>query len=385
MIDASCPYLPFDAAPRSVYVHIPFCRHRCGYCNFALVAGRDRLIDPFLDALEKEVLAVDGVHEIDTLFFGGGTPSHLTEQQLGRLGRIVSSRFVLADGAEVSAECNPSDISSEKLKSLSLLGLTRISLGVQSFNEQKLADLERDHDRESAIRAFDLAMDAVGNVSMDLIFATPEEGLSEWESDLETAIELNPCHLSTYELTWEKGTTFWNRKAKGELDGSSEDLRAAMYETAIERCNADGLSQYEVSSFALSGKRCRHNIQYWLCNPWFAFGPGAAAYVNGIRRTNHRSTTTWMKRIRDGESAVQETEVLNAKDRAIERLIFGLRMVDGINVTAFEDASKIALNELAGDVIASLEKRSLIERSATMLRLTSAGRMIADSVACELI
>lgn len=379
------PYLPADADPRSVYVHIPFCRHRCGYCNFSLVADRDHLIDPFLDALESETNLVSQSHEIDTLFFGGGTPSHLSAKQLGRLGEIIQSKFSFADGAEVSAECNPSDISESLLNSLCSIGVNRISLGVQSFNADKLKVLQRDHNSDIAKRAFNLAMEKTGNVSLDLIFAAPNETHSQWETDLETALTLQPSHLSTYELTWEKGTTFWNRKSRGELDSSSEDLRVEMYQTAIDRCNSAGLGQYEVSSFAAPRKRCQHNLQYWLCNPWFAFGPSAASFTNGVRKTNHRSPATWMKRIVAGESAVGETEELSARERAIERLIFGLRMVDGIEVQAFESAVGATLESLTGETIEGLVDRRLLEKTGSHLRLTAEGRMVADSVSVELL
>ncbi len=378
-------YYPSNSDPRSVYVHVPFCRHRCGYCNFALVAGRDHLIDPFLDALALEVSALPKRFEIDTLFLGGGTPSHLSSKQLDRLGEILFSKFSLVKGAEVSAECNPSDITQSLLNSLVSIGVNRISLGVQSFNFEKLKVLQRDHDGEIAKRAFNLAMDQVGNVSMDLIFAAPDETVSQWELDLETAIALQPSHLSTYELTWEKGTTFWSRKQRGELDSSNEDLRIDMYQAAIDRCESAGLRQYEVSSFASTGKRCQHNLQYWLCNSWFAFGPGAASFTNGVRNTNHRSPTTWMKRIQDCGSAIDEAEPLSERDHAIERLIFGLRMVDGIEIAAFEEASGASLAMLVGDAIEKLVSRGLVERTETYLRLTSEGRMVADTVAVELL
>jgi oxygen-independent coproporphyrinogen-3 oxidase len=220
---------------------------------------------------------------------------------------------------------------------------------------------------------------------MDLIFATPNESHAQWEQDLETAIGLNPSHISTYELTWEKGTTFWNRLSKGELDGSEEDLRVSMYQHAIDRCDEAGLKQYEISSFASSGKRCRHNLQYWLCNPWFAFGPSAASFVGGVRRTNHRSPTTWMKRLFNGESEVAEVEELSARDRAIERLIFGLRMIEGIDISKFEMASKTTVESLVGKVLPSLASRGLISTDDGSLKLTEQGVMLADTVAAELL
>ena len=378
-------YLPADADPRSVYIHIPFCRHRCGYCNFALVAGRDHLIEPFLDALEKEIHQLSHSYTIDTLFLGGGTPSHLSSGQLNRLAAIIESRFQLSSDAEVSAECNPSDISPNTLSSLSSLGVNRISLGVQSFSSTKLKVLQRDHNGERAKQAFADAMKRFGNVSMDMIFAAPDETPEEWDEDLRTAISLGPSHLSTYELTWEKGTTFWNRRRRGELDASGEETGAVMYESAIQICEDAGLQQYEVSSFAISGKQCRHNLQYWFCNPWFAFGPGAASFTDGERNTNHRSPTTWTKRIQEGHSPIQEREPLSPKERAIERLIFGLRMVAGVNIHEFELAVEQKLEYLAGPAIEQLTNQGLLEEKKGMLRLTHSGRMVADSVAVELL
>lgn len=376
-------YFSANDSPRSAYIHIPFCRHRCGYCNFALVAGRDRLIEPFLDAIETQIRSLEKHYELDTLFYGGGTPSHLNSDQLSRLGDIVATKFSLHPNAEVTAECNPADIEPQSLSSLQSIGVNRISLGVQSFRSEKLKTLQRDHDGAIAKTAFLRAKEQIGNVSMDLIFAAPDETLSHWKADLETALSLQPTHLSTYELTYEKGTNFWTRKLKGELNEAEEELRAKMYQAAIDRCTSAGLEQYEVSSFATAGNRCRHNMVYWYGNPWFAFGPGSAGFANGKRETNHASTTTWMKRIANGDSPIDSVEHIDVREHALERLIFGLRMVDGIDVKAFNDASQYSVEELAGAKLrelASLELLVVGER----IRLTRQGRMVADWVSGEL-
>ena len=176
--------------PRSAYIHIPFCRHRCGYCNFSLVAGRDHLVERFLDALEKEIRQLPESFELDTLFFGGGTPSHLSRDQLERLSQIVAQRFTLARDAEVSAECNPNDVDEEKIDALLQLGVNRISLGVQSLNADKLKRLERDHSASEVATAVELAKANVSSVSMDLIFAAPQETFSQWQTDLTDALAL---------------------------------------------------------------------------------------------------------------------------------------------------------------------------------------------------
>lgn len=341
------------------------------------------MIEPFLDALEKQILTLTTNYELDTLFYGGGTPSHLNADQMSRLGEIVAARFTLHPGAEVTAECNPADVNSRSLKSLQAIGVNRISLGVQSFRTEKLKTLQRDHDGAIAKAAFLMAQDKIENVSLDLIFAAPDETPLQWESDLETALALQPTHISTYELTYEKGTNFWSRKLKGELNESEEELRANMYQAAIDRCNDAGLNQYEVSSFATVGNRSRHNMVYWFGNPWFAFGPGAAGFVNGKRETNHASTTTWIKRIVNGESPIDSVEHIDVREHALERLIFGLRMVDGIDVSAFNAAAPCSITELAGEKLAELESLGLLIVDH-QIRLSQQGRMVADWVSSEL-
>ena len=322
--------------PRSVYVHIPFCRHRCGYCNFTLEAGRDYLTESFLSALQMEVEWLDQTYEVDTVFLGGGTPSHLSPDQLKKLHRILQSRFQLATNAEFSAECNPGDLCPEKARALAEIGVNRISLGVQSLNSAKLKLLERDHDAEIVRSAVRNARQCFGTLSIDLIFAAPGETLEEWKADLEAALELGPDHLSTYELTFEKGTRFWNRKSHGQLIPNDNDLCCEMFEYAISICDAVGLRHYEVSNFAKSDFQCRHNLAYWTGRSYFAFGPGASSFINGIRKTNHRSTTHYIRKVMSGEFATEETEHLTGKRAALEQLVIGLRLRQGVNGSTFK-------------------------------------------------
>lgn len=378
------PWREANSSPRSVYVHIPFCRHRCGYCNFSLVAGREDLVESFIQALSIEVAAV-AKHEIDTLFLGGGTPSFLNEKQLGRVGEILFERFELAAGYEFTAECNPSDIDANKLNALRAMGVNRISLGVQSLAASKLKMLQRDHSPAQAKAAFESSMSQVGNVSLDLIFAAPEESQSDWCKDLDAAIALGPSHLSTYELTWEKGTQFWSRLNKGQLSESDEETRATMYTAAIDRCESAGLMQYEVSSFAEDGKQCRHNLSYWLGNPWFAFGPSAASFVGGVRSTSHPSPTTWMKKTIAGSSTVYQREALSRTQSALERLVFGIRMVRGVSLDDLKLVTGVDLGSIAGPQLAEFESLRLLEQKNGEVRLTHRGRMLADGISEKLL
>ena len=273
-----------ESQPKSVYIHIPFCRHRCGYCNFTLVAKKDDLIDRYLDCLEREIATLENRVQIETAFFGGGTPTHLDPRQLARLFKIFDQWFDRSETVEISMEANPIDIDVQKANLLSQLGVNRLSLGIQSFDDAKLKRLERDHDAKSASNSIQIARDHFDSVSLDLIFGVGDEKISGWENDLRIAVKCAPNHISTYGLTIEKGTTFWNRQLRGELMEVSEDVGAEMYSLAIDYLTStdNNFEHYEVSNFAKIGNRnyrCHHNEIYWSCENYYAFGAGAARFI----------------------------------------------------------------------------------------------------------
>ncbi|EMI19094.1 oxygen-independent coproporphyrinogen III oxidase [Rhodopirellula maiorica SM1] len=370
--------------PRSAYIHVPFCRHRCGYCNFSVIADRDDLVQPFLTAIDRELAQLDRPR-IDTLFLGGGTPTHLDAAQLEWLLQQIELRFSLTDQAERSVEANPEDIDEPKLRLLADHGINRISLGVQSFNPQKLKVLQRSHTAAQAAAAIELAAKWIGNVSIDLIFAAPQETVSDWQADLQTALDLPINHLSTYALTFEKGTAFWTAQRAGRLDGVDEATEVAMYTMTRERSSARGLRHYEISNFARAGFRCRHNLAYWQGRGWYAAGPGAARFVNGHREVNHRSTTTYLKRIERNESPVAESDAITPLQYARERAAFGIRMIDGIDIAELARETKIDLHSECGDAIEKLMSQGLLQRQGNHIRLSEQGILFADSVASELL
>lgn len=374
-----------ESDPGSAYVHIPFCRHRCGYCNFSVVAGRDHLVQRFLDGLEFEIGGLDQKFELDTLFFGGGTPSHLSPENLDRLREIIESRFTFSSSIEVTAECNPNDLNETRGRALARLGVNRISLGAQSFQPDKLKRLERDHLSIDIEKAVKVARTFCRSVSIDLIFAAPNETLDQWKSDIDQALELEPDHISTYELTYEKGTQFWNRLNHGTLKEATEDVRSDMYLLAIERIESAGLKQYEVSSFAKSGHRCLHNQRYWTGDQYFAFGPGASSFLGGVRKTNHQSTMTWLKRVEAGVSPTSEFERLNPLAAAKEQLAIGLRMIDGIDETDFENRTGHSVVSIFGDLANQLIENQLLINEGSQWRLTPKGIMVSDWISCEIV
>jgi oxygen-independent coproporphyrinogen-3 oxidase len=372
-------------APRAAYIHVPFCRHRCGYCNFTLVAGRDDLIESYLEALECELSGLERPYEVDSLFFGGGTPTHLPPDQLRRMLAIGRTWFPLAGGAEFSVEANPIDLTECKSQILAEAGVTRVSLGGQSFHEWKLKALERDHSGDTIRAAVNQARQFAKSVSLDLIFGVPGESLADWQRDLTAAIESNPDHVSTYGLTFEKGANFWSRLTHGELSRVDEEIERQMYLAAIDMLTVAEFEHYEVSNFARPGHRCRHNENYWFGGPYFAAGPGASRFVAGRRETNHRSTTTYIQRVLAGQSPIAETEQLEPQDAARERLVFALRRLEGIDPAEFAAATGFTVEQLGGEALPCLIDLGLMERSASRLRLTRRGLLVSDAIWPEFV
>jgi len=381
--DLKGPSLNIDA--RSAYVHVPFCRHRCGYCNFTLVAGRDYLVDRFLAAIETELQPLPPGIELDTLYLGGGTPSRLGNEALIRLKQILDSRFLLRPNAEFTIECNPVDIDLKKIETLSSIGVNRISLGVQSFNARKLKRLERDHSPDVAREAVKLCQSFCQSVSLDLIFATAGETVAEWQADLDAALETGPDHVSTYELTYEKGTTFWNRRQRGELSETDDDIKAEMYAWTIERLATAGLKHYEISSFSKPDHQSRHNNIYWSGRDYFAFGPGASRYLDGVRATNHRSPMAYLKRAEAGENTIVESERLSPRDRALEHLVIGLRMRRGIDVQTFANQNGFDPRELIANVRKELESLGFLTVTSKRIQVTETGVFVCDSIAQKIL
>jgi oxygen-independent coproporphyrinogen-3 oxidase len=373
--------VPHDAIqPTAAYIHVPFCAHRCGYCDFTVAAGKDHLADDYLRALEIELTSLERPREVTTLFIGGGTPTHLDARRLADLLALIRNWFTLAPEYEFSVEANPAGLDAEKIDLLATHGVNRVSLGAQSFDPQILRTLERDHDAEVIAETVARLSPRIPNFSLDLIFGVPSQSLDLWHETLARAVRLKPTHLSTYGLTFEKGTAFWSRRAKGRLIPAPEELEREMYAAAMDELPRHGFEQYELSNFAKPGFRCRHNETYWAALPYFGFGPGAARYLNDCRETNHRSFTTWLSLVLSGKSPVGEVDDLSPADRARETLVVGLRRIAGVDRAAFRQATGFDLEEIAGPAIARHIATGLLERTGTDIRLTREGRYLADSV-----
>lgn len=390
MPDPSLPVVPPAADsplqwPRSAYVHVPFCRHRCAYCNFAVVAGRDELAENYLQAVQLEWERRGQPGPVDTLYFGGGTPTQLSLPQLEQLCRLAAQWHPLARGGEWTIEANPDDVDEPLVALLVAVGVTRVSLGSQSLAAQKLQALDRSHTPEAIVRAAGLLQAAGLQVAADLIFAAPGESLAAWRTDVAAMIALAPDHVSTYGLTFERGTRFWSERLRGDLVEADEELQRDMYAAAIDELTAAGFEHYEISNFARPGRRSRHNEAYWAGAEYFAVGPGAARYVAGVRETNHRSTTTYLRRVLAGESPVAEREQLDSDARARERLIFGLRRTEGVCRDWFQEQTGLSLDELAGAAIGKYVQLGLLVDDGGCIRLTRDGLFVSDAIWPDLL
>lgn len=372
--------IPALAPPRSVYVHVPFCRHRCGYCDFSLLAGRDDLFERYFLTMACELKRVPVPLALDTLYLGGGTPSHLGPAGLRRLFNLLHGPLVPVGTAEITMEANPIDVTGSLAALAKGFGVTRFSLGAQSLDAATLRSLDRDHSPDDVRQATATLLGAGLSVSVDLLIAAPGQSLAAVEQDLEAVIALGVQHVSVYCLTWEKGTQFDALRAQGILSVADESIERAMFEATIDRLEAAGFEHYEVSNFARPGFRCRHNEAYWDCRPWEAFGPGAARYDGRERITNHRSTTGWMTRVLEGQDFTGDRDAMTPEEAARERVVVGLRRRDGLDREDFRAASGLALDTIAGAAIVAWVADGLATDDGQRVRLTREGLLLSDAL-----
>ena len=322
---------------RHLYLHIPFCKHKCGYCDFNAYAGMDRLMPDYLDALERELAFARERHpfqQLDTVYLGGGTPSLLPADLMSRLLAFIRATFNVAPDAEVTLEANPASTDEAKVAAWLEGGVNRLSLGVQGFDPRALAVLERKTDAAQATRAFGLARAmGVANISIDLIYAVPYQSLETWLDTLRRAIALEPDHVSTYCLSFEEGTLLYRRRAEGRVPEVETDLQWDQLDAACTELEAAGFRRYEVSNWAHAGFESRHNQAYWRCRPVYGAGAGAHSYA-----TDGATAWRWWNVARPREyiaaapSPRADGEELDARKAAAESLMLGLRTVDGTAV-----------------------------------------------------
>ncbi len=320
---------------RGLYIHIPFCLSKCGYCDFNSYANEEKYYTPYVDALLKEAENFRN-EEVDTVYIGGGTPTALPQEELCRLLTEIRQIFVMSEGAEFTVEMNPATAGADYLKNLQRLGVNRISMGAQSFDDGILKFLGRIHGAEDIKKSVELCKNAgIDNISMDLMFSLPTQTFDNWKNSLEMAVLCKPSHISCYALKIEEGTPFHQ---KGYSPLPDEDDRK-MYHYAIDFLKEQGYNQYEISNFSLPGKESRHNLKYWHCEEYFGLGAGAHGYINGVRKSNVLPISQYIEKINSAGSATKEAFPLNSEDIKEEKIIMGLRLLEGIPCHYIKDAS----------------------------------------------
>lgn len=379
--------------PRAAYVHIPFCLSKCYYCEFSSFPGMEPLFGPYTDALVEEIgrtpppacVSDDGC-TLDSVYLGGGTPTLLPEVELARVLSALRGRFGLLPGCEVTIEANPGTVDESSLAQLLALGLNRLSLGVQSFDDDLLSRIGRAHSARQAIDAYSAARGAgFRNTSIDLIFALPGQTVRHWSKTLDVAAGLDSEHVSLYELTVEEGTRFAQMCAEGLLELPGEDEQLEMYELAIQRLTGAGFKHYEVSNFARPGFCCRHNQVYWRNEPYYGFGAGATSYTCGDRSRRVPFPRDYIAAIESGSDLIEFSEHLEDRALLAETVIQGLRMLDGIDTRRFRETTGADLLHEYEQEIDRLAARGLVEVADGHLRVTHQGLLLLNDVAQEFL
>jgi oxygen-independent coproporphyrinogen-3 oxidase len=369
-----------------LYVHVPFCRKKCVYCDFASIPIDEKLVGPYIRAVAGELEQFPGKLRPRTVFFGGGTPTMLGEDAFQELLRIVKERIDPAAVREWSIEANPATLSEKKIDIAKRAGVNRFSLGVQSLDDRMLRFLGRTHSADDAIEAYALLRGkGITNISVDLMFGVPGTTPPAFRAVLEAIVLMKPEHVSTYGLTYEAGTPLDDARRSGRIKPASEDDELAMYLAAVETLGSAGLKRYEVSNFAKKGFECRHNIAYWENHETLGVGPSAASYIRGVRRSNVRDAGEYIGRINEGRPATGAVEELRGRRKAGEVLYLALRMTSGITEKRFHKLTGRSLRGTFGGEIKRLSSLGVVEYEKDRLRLTDKGFPLADTVLMEFL
>ena len=386
-------------APLSLYIHIPFCATKCTYCAFNTYTQLGDLVPAFLGALGREIAGVGaagGRARAHTVFFGGGTPSLLLPDQIAGILAQIEASFALDTDTEITLEANPNDLTLPYLKQLRAAGVNRLSIGMQSAEEADLRLFDRRHDAAAVIDSVQAARTAgFDNLSLDLIFGAPGQTLDGWARSLEFALRLNPDHLSLYALSLESGTPLRAAVETGHTPEPDDDLAADMYELASARLGEAGYRQYEISNWARPGYESRHNLQYWLNDPYLGFGPGAHGFAAGVRYSVLRSPQRYIQAISAPGAAEYDYPVSPAVDEAVrvdqaqeitETLIMGMRLIGrGIDRQAFRDRFAVDLIDLHGAALGRFEAQGLVSVDEERVMLTERGRLLSNMVLREFV
>ncbi|EDT79654.1 radical SAM family heme chaperone HemW [Clostridium perfringens] len=372
----------------SLYIHIPFCAQKCLYCDFPSFARKDHLRKAYIEALNKEIISLREKHnnlEINTIFIGGGTPSVLEADELECLLKEVA-KLNMAKDIEYSMECNPGNLTEEKLEVMKKYGVNRISMGLQAKQDNLLKGLGRIHNYKTFKENFLLAKKVgFNNINVDLMFGLPNQRLNEWEETLREIISLEPAHISAYSLIIEEGTAFYNLYENDKLKLPTEEEERKMYHLAKKILEENGFNQYEISNYAKEGKECRHNLAYWNMDNWIGVGSAAASYINGKRIKNISSVEEYINSINEKGEAVEEI-INNSKNDNMEEFMFmGLRKINGIDENEFKNRFSMNINDVYGEILNKYIDEGLLIRESGRIFLSEKGIEISNVIMADFL
>ncbi len=377
-----------QAAPRSLYVHIPFCASKCWYCDFNSYVQSDAAKTRYTTALLRELALLAEEYQtsgdrlrLDTVFFGGGTPTELPLCEWERIAMGLREQFAIDESVEWTVEANPGSKSDHLLAALALLGVNRVSFGAQAFEDDLLKAIGRRHDTSAIEQSVALAMSAgFSRINLDLMIGLPEQTLANVQESVRKAIDLGVTHVSVYGLKVEPGTVFARRQAKGCLPLPDEDLEARMFEEARARLAAVGIEQYEISNFAKSGAKAHHNLAYWRNRPYLAAGAGAHGYVYGMRYENVKSLSLYEESLTNERRPLANTRAVSAQEAMEDSVILGLRLREGVQKAAFAADHGVDMGAVFGDVIRPLVECGWLLEDAASYRLPVALLPVANEI-----
>ncbi|CAM3264017.1 radical SAM family heme chaperone HemW [Vagococcus fessus] len=373
----------------SAYIHIPFCEHICYYCDFNKVFLKGQPVDEYIQGLLKEIRLTTEKYPcqvVDTLYVGGGTPTSLSASQLDVLLKGLRELLPFVEGNEFTVEANPGDLTAEKLDVMKAHGVNRLSMGVQSFDDKLLKKIGRKHSAQDVYDTMKIVeKSGLDNVSIDLIYALPGQTLENFEDTLDKAIALGLPHYSMYSLILENKTIFNNWARQGRLNLPTEDIEGDMFDLAAEKMDKAGIFKYEISNFSKPGFESKHNLVYWDNQHYYGFGAGASGYLGTERYRNHGPIQHYLQPLREDRLPIIETEELSRKQIIEEEMFLGLRKIEGVSLTSFENKFEQPLESIYASVLPKLKEEGLIKEEQGFIRLTDKGLILGNEVFQEFI
>lgn len=364
----------------SLYIHIPFCKQKCLYCDFPSYAGKENLINDYVEALNKEILKKCKNYKVISIFIGGGTPSYLDEKNLESLLKTINS-LTFKDNIEFTVECNPGTINEEKLSIMRKYNVNRISMGLQSTSDNLLKEIGRIHNFEEFKKNYNQARKlGFENINIDLMFGLPNQTVEDWKKTLEDVVKLNPEHISAYSLIIEEGTCFYKLYSDNKLNLPCEEDERAMYIFTKNFLREKGYHQYEISNYAKDKKECVHNKVYWKCNEYLGLGVSASSFVDEKRFKNIDDISSYIEKINKNKDITEELHVNNIKDSMEEFMFMGLRMIEGINLNEFKRRFRSDIFEVYDSVIKNNLKKGLLVLDSEKLYLSQKGIELSNYV-----